>query len=244
MPLPKIATPQYTLDLPSTGKSIKYRPFLVKEEKILILALESEDVIQITSAIKQILKDCIITKGIKVEELPTFDIEYIFLNVRAKSVGEAIELIVTCSDDGTTEVPVKVYIDEIQVQKDPNHSTDINLGDGLVLRMKYPSLNEFIANNFDFSSKKNSSTEQINKSFDIVSSCIDIVFNADESWAAADCTKKELNDWIETLTPQQFQEVEKFFNTMPKLAHTFKVTNPNTKKESEVTLEGLTSFFG
>ena len=241
MPLPKIATPQYTLDLPSTGKSIKYRPFLVKEEKILILALESEDVIQITSAIKQILKDCIITKGIKVEELPTFDIEYIFLNVRAKSVGEAIELIVTCSDDGTTEVPVKVYIDEIQVQKDPNHSTDINLGDGLVLRMKYPSLNEFVKNNFDFSSNDVSSIE---KSFDIVSSCIDMVFNADESWAAADCTKKELNDWIETLTSQQFQEVEKFFNTMPKLSHTFKVTNPNTKKESEVTLEGLTSFFG
>jgi hypothetical protein len=241
MPLPKIATPQYTLDLPSTGKSIKYRPFLVKEEKILILALESEDVIQITSAIKQILKDCIITKGIKVEELPTFDIEYIFLNVRAKSVGEAIELIVTCSDDGTTEVPVKIYIDEIEVQKDPNHSTDINLGDGLVLRMKYPSLNEFVKNNFDFSSNDVSSIE---KSFDIVSSCIDMVFNADESWAAADCTKKELNDWIETLTSQQFQEVEKFFNTMPKLAHTFKVTNPNTKKESEVTLEGLTSFFG
>jgi hypothetical protein len=196
---------------------------------------------QITSAIKQILKDCIITKGIKVEELPTFDIEYIFLNVRGHSVGEAIELIVTCSDDGTTEVPVKIYIDEIQVQKDPNHSTDINLGDGLVLRMKYPSLNEFIKNNFDFSSNDVSSIE---KSFDIVSSCIDIVFNADESWAAADCTKKELNDWIETFTSQQFEEVEKFFNTMPKLAHTFKVTNPNTKKESEVTLEGLTSFFG
>ena len=241
MPLPKIATPQYTLDLPSTGKNIKYRPFLVKEEKILILALESEDVIQITSAIKQVLRDCIITKGIKVEELPTFDIEYIFLNVRGKSVGEAIELIVTCSDDGTTEVPVKVYIDEIEVQKDPNHSTDINLGDGLVLRMKYPSLNEFIKNNFDFSSNDVSSIE---KSFDIVSSCIDMVFNADESWAAADCTKKELNDWIETLTSQQFQEVEKFFNTMPKLSHTFKVTNPNTEKESEVTLEGLTSFFG
>ena len=241
MPLPKIATPQYTLDLPSTGKSIKYRPFLVKEEKILILALESEEVKQLTSAIKQILKDCIITKGIKVEELPTFDIEYIFLHVRGRSVGEAIELIITCSDDGTTEVPVKVFIDEIQVQKDPDHSTDINLGDGLVLRMKYPSLNEFIQNNFDFSSNDVSSIE---RSFDIVSSCIDMVFNADESWAASDCTKKELNDWIETLTSQQFKEVEKFFNTMPKLAHTFKVTNPNTKEESEVTLEGLTSFFG
>jgi hypothetical protein len=241
MPLPKIATPQYELILPSTGKAIKYRPFLVKEEKILVLALESQDVKQITSAIKQVLKDCIITKGIKVEELPTFDIEYIFLNVRGKSVGEVIELIVTCSDDGITEVPVKIYIDEIQIQKDKFHTTDIDLGEGLVLRMKYPSLNEFIKNNFDFSSNDMSSIE---KSFDIVSSCIDMVFNADECWAAADCTKKELNDWIETLTSQQFQEIEKFFNTMPKLAHTIKVTNPNTKVESEVTLEGLTSFFG
>jgi hypothetical protein len=241
MPLPKIATPQYELILPSTGKAIKYRPFLVKEEKILILALESQDVKQITSAIKQVLKDCIITKGIKVEELPTFDIEYIFLNVRGKSVGEAIEIIVTCSDDGITEVPVKIYIDEIQVQKDPEHSQEIKLDESLILKMKYPSLNEFIKNNFDFSSNDMSSIE---KSFDIVSSCIDMVFNADECWAAADCTKKELNDWIETLTSQQFQEIEKFFNTMPKLSHTFKVTNPNTKAESEVTLEGLTSFFG
>jgi hypothetical protein len=241
MPLPKIATPQYELILPSTGKAIKYRPFLVKEEKILILALESQDVKQITSAIKQVLKDCIITKGIKVEELPTFDIEYIFLNVRGKSVGEAIEIIVTCSDDGITEVPVKIYIDEIQVQKDPEHSQEIKLDESLILKMKYPSLNEFIKNNFDFSSNDMSSIE---KSFDIVSSCIDMVFNADECWAAADCTKKELNDWIETLTSQQFQEIEKFFNTMPKLAHTVKVTNPNTKVESEVILEGLTSFFG
>jgi hypothetical protein len=241
MPLPKIATPQYELILPSTGKAIKYRPFLVKEEKILILALESQDVKQITSAIKQVLKDCIITKGVKVEELPTFDIEYIFLNVRGKSVGEAIEIIVTCSDDGITEVPVKIYIDEIQVQKDPEHSQEIKLDESLILKMKYPSLNEFIKNNFDFSSNDVSSIE---KSFDIVSSCIDMVFNADECWAAADCTKKELNDWIETLTSQQFQEIEKFFNTMPKLSHTFKVTNPNTKVESEVTLEGLTSFFG
>jgi hypothetical protein len=241
MPLPKIATPQYELILPSTGKAIKYRPFLVKEEKILILALESQDVKQITSAIKQVLKDCIITKGVKVEELPTFDIEYIFLNVRGKSVGEAIEIIVTCSDDGITEVPVKIYIDEIQVQKDPEHSQEIKLDESLILKMKYPSLNEFIKNNFDFSSNDVSSIE---KSFDIVSSCIDMVFNADECWAAADCTKKELNDWIETLTSQQFQEIEKFFNTMPKLAHTVKVTNPNTKVESEVILEGLTSFFG
>ena len=241
MPLPKIATPTYELTLPSSGKSIKYRPFLVKEEKILILALESQDVKQITTAIKQVLKECILTKGIKVEELPTFDIEYIFLNVRGKSVGEAIDLIITCSDDGETEVSVKIFIDEIQVQRDPEHSQEIKLDDNLLLKMKYPSLNEFIKNNFDFSGGDASTIE---KSFDIISSCIDMVYSAEESWSAADCTKKELNDWIETLTSNQFQEIEKFFNTMPKLAHTFKVKNPKTGVESEVTLEGLTSFFG
>lgn len=241
MPLPKISTPTYELELPSTGKTIKYRPFLVKEEKILILALESEDTKQITTAIKQVLKDCILTRGIKIEELPTFDIEYIFLNVRGKSIGEAIELIITCSDDGTTEVPVRIYVDEIQVQKDPEHKQEIRLDDSLVLKMKYPSLDQFIKNNFDFT---NSDVSSIDKSFDIIASCIDMVYSADETWAAADCTKKELNDWIETFNSSQFKEIEKFFNTMPKLAHTFKVKNPNTGAESEVTLEGLTSFFG
>jgi len=241
MPLPKISTPTYELELPSTGKTIKYRPFLVKEEKILILALESEDTKQITTAIKQVLKDCILTRGIKIEELPTFDIEYIFLNVRGKSIGEAIELIITCSDDGTTEVPVKIYVDEIQVQKDPEHKQEIRLDDSLVLKMKYPSLDQFIKNNFDFT---NNDLSSIDKSFEIIASCIDMVYSADETWAAADCTKKELNDWIETFNANQFKEIEKFFNTMPKLAHTFKVKNPNTGIESEVTLEGLTSFFG
>jgi hypothetical protein len=241
MPLPKISTPTYELVLPSTGKTIKYRPFLVREEKILILALESGDIQQITNSIKSILKDCIITRGIKVEELPTFDIEYIFLNVRAKSVGEAIELIVTCPDDGETTVPVKIYIDEIEVQKDKDHKQEINLDGNLVLKMKYPSLNEFIKNNFDFSGNDESAIE---KSFEIISSCIDVIYNEDESWAASDCTKKELIDWLETLNSNQFKMVEEFFNTMPKLSHTFKVKNPNTEVESDVTLEGLSSFFG
>lgn len=241
MPLPKIATPQYELILPSTGKTIKYRPFLVKEEKVLILALESQDVNQITNAIKQTLKDCIISRGIKVEELPTFDIEYIFLNVRGKSVGESIDLIVTCSDDGETQVPVKIYLDEIEVQKDPEHRSEIKLDNNLVLKMKYPSLNEFIKNNFDFSSN-NIST--IDKSLDVIASCIDSVYTEEEIWSAKDCTKKELTNWIETLTSYQFQEVEKFFNTMPKLSHTFKVKNPKTEVESEVTWEGLSDFFG
>ena len=242
MPLPKISTPTYELVLPSTGKIIKYRPFLVKEEKILILALESQSTKEITNAIKQVLKDCIITKGIKVEELPTFDIEYIFLNVRGKSVGESLDLIITCGDDGETQVPVTVFIDQIQVEEDPEHKRDIQLDTNLVLRMKYPSLDQFIKTNFDFSAEQSSSS--IDRSFDIIASCIDVIFNAEESWSAADSTKKELTDWIETLTPNQFKEIEKFFDTMPRLSHTVKVINPKTKVESDVTLEGLTSFFG
>ena len=242
MPLPKISTPTYELVLPSTGKTIKYRPFLVKEEKILILALESQSTKEITNAIKQVLKDCILTKGIKVEELPTFDIEYIFLNVRGKSVGESLDLIITCGDDGETQVPVTVFIDQIKVEEDPEHKRDIQLDTDLVLRMKYPSLDQFIKTNFDFSSNQSSSS--IDRSFDIIASCIDVIFNAEESWSAADSTKKELTDWIETLTPNQFKEIEKFFDTMPRLSHTVKVINPKTKVESDVSLEGLTSFFG
>ena len=240
MPLPKIATPTYELTLPSTGKKIKYRPFLVKEEKVLVLALESENIKQITNAVKAILKDCISTR-IKVDTLPTFDIEYLFLNIRAKSVGEALDLVVTCPDDNETTVPGKVYIDEIEVLQDEDHTTDINLDGNLTLRMKYPSLEEFIENNFEFGEKNDSSI--IEKSFDVIASCIDMVFDKEDSWAAADCTHKELVEWLDTLNSSQFKEVEKFFETMPKLTHTFKVTNPNTKVESEVTLEGLSSFF-
>ena len=239
MPLPKISTPTYELVLPSTGKKVKYRPFLVREEKILILALESENTKQITTAIKSILKECISTRGVKVDDLPTFDIEYLFLNIRGKSVGEALDLMVTCPDDGETQVPVKIFNDEIQVQKDSKHTQDIKLDDTLTLRMKYPSLNEFIQNNFDFSED-----DSVDASFNIISSCIDQVYNEDESWAASDCTKKELKEWVETLNTNQFKEVESFFTTMPKLSHTLKVKNPKTKVESDITLEGLTSFFG
>ena len=241
MVLPKPTTPIYELILPSTEKTIKYRPILVKEEKILLLALETKDTKSITTAIKQILKECIITKGIKVEELPTFDIEYIFLNVRGKSVGEGIDLIITCNDDGETQVPVTVFIDEIQVQKNPEHSTDIKLDDNLVLRMKYPSLDRFIKDNFDFSMDDAS---MLDKSFDIITSCMDMVFNQEDTWSAKDCTKKELIEFIEGLNSQQFKKIDIFFQTMPKLSHTFTVVNPKTKKENEVTLEGITSFFG
>ena len=240
MPLPKISTPTYELELPSTGKKIKYRPFLVKEEKILILALESENIKQITTSIKSILKECIQTRGVKIDSLPIFDIEYLFLNVRGKSVSEALDLVVTCPDDNKTTVPVKIYIDEIKVVKSPDHSNDIKLDDKLTLRLKYPSLDEFIKSNFDFTSRDEGALEQ---SFEIIATCIDQVYNEEESWAASDCTKKELLEWVETLNTNQFKLIESFFTTMPKLSHTLKVKNPKTKVENDVTLEGLSSFF-
>ena len=150
MPLPKIATPTYELELPSTGKTIQYRPFLVKEEKVLVIALESEDNKQITTAIKTVLRNCVLTKGIKVEFLPTFDIEFLFLNIRGKSVGEEIEVNIICPDDEETQVPVTINLDDIKIQKDENHTNRIKLDDSIMMEMKYPSLDQFIKSNFDF----------------------------------------------------------------------------------------------
>jgi hypothetical protein len=238
MPLPKIATPTYELDLPSTGASIQYRPFLVKEEKVLVIALESEDNKQITTAIKAVLKNCIITKGVKVESLPTFDIEYLFLNIRGKSVGEELEVNVTCPDDEETQVPVTINLDDIKIKKDENHSNKIKIDTNIMMEMKYPSLEEFIKNNFDFNDKN-----QMEQSFDLIASCIDKVYTEEEVWTSADCTKKEMKDFLEQMNSSQFKDIEAFFETMPKLSHTVKVTNPKTKVKSDVVLEGLASFF-
>ena len=239
MPLPKINTPTYELELPSNGKKIKYRPFLVREEKILIMALESEDMKQITSAIVQILTDCIQTKGVKVSDLATFDIEYLFLNIRARSVGETVEVNITCPDDGETSVQMEIDIDSIKVQKDKNHKNIIKLDDNLSMKLKYPSLDQFVENNFEY----NEDISDVNKSLSMITSCIEMVYDSEESWDAVDCTKKELEEFIEQLNTKQFKEIETFFTTMPKLSHTIKIKNPNTKVESEVVLEGLASFF-
>ncbi len=239
MPLPKIATPTYELELPSTGKTIKYRPFLVKEEKVLVIALESEDTKQITNAIKAVLKNCVLTKGVKVETLPTFDIEYLFLNIRGKSVGEELEVNIVCPDDGETNVPVFIDLDSIQVERSDDHTNQIKLDDDLMMEMKYPSLEQFIKNNFDFQEGN-----QMDQSFELIATCIDKIYNEDEVWATADCTKKEVKEFLESMNSSQFKEIEKFFESMPKLKHTIEVTNPNTKVKSEVVLEGLASFFG
>lgn len=238
MPLPKIATPKYELELPSTGNTVQFRPFLVKEEKLLVIALESEDSKEITTAVKTVIQSCILSKGIKVETLPTFDIEFLFLNIRGKSVGEEIEVNIICPDDNQTQAKVSIDINDIKVQRDDSHTNKIKIDDTIMMQMKYPSLEQFIQNNFNFSDKN-----AMDQSFELMASCIDQVFTEDEVWAASDCTKKEIKEFIESMNSTQFKDIEKFFETMPKLSHKVKVTNPKTKVKSEVVLEGLASFF-
>lgn len=238
MPLPKISTPTYELELPSTKETVQYRPFLVREEKVLVIALESEDNKQISNAIKTVIKNCILSKNIKVESLPTFDIEYLFLNIRGKSVGEEIDVNIICPDDGETSVTVKIDLDDIKVQYDDNHTNKIKVDKQIVMEMKYPSLDQFIKTNFDF--KNDNAMEQ---SFELIASCIDKIYTEEEVWTSADCTKKELLDFLEQMNSTQFKEIESFFETMPKLSHKVTVKNPKTKVESEVVLEGLASFF-
>ena len=238
MPLPKIATPTYELELPSTGETVQFRPFLVKEEKLLVIALESENTKQITTAIKSVIKNCVLTKGIKVDTLPTFDIEYLFLNIRGKSVGEDIEVNIICPDDNETEVPVNIYLDDINVVKNDEHNNLIKLDDTIAMQMRYPSLDQFIKNNFELNEKN-----AMDQSFDLIATCIDKIFTEEEVWAVEDCSKKEIVEFLEQMNSSQFKEIEKFFETMPKLSHSIKVKNPKTKKENTVVIEGLAGFF-
>ena len=237
MPLPTIATPTYELTLPSNNKKVKYRPFLVKEEKILILAMESEDTKQITTAITDVLNACILTRGIKIDSLPTFDIEYLFLNVRAKSVGEVVDLVVTCEDDGETKVDISVNLDDIKVERNKKHKKDIKLDNNLSLRLKYPSMEQFIKSNFDFEGTN------VDASFKMIAGCIDQIYNEEEAWPATDYSEKERIEFLDQLNTKQFKEVEQFFDTMPKLSHKLVVKNPNTGVDNNVVLEGLASFF-
>ena len=238
MPLPKIATPTYELELPSTKQTIKFRPFLVKEEKLLVLALESEDTKNITTAIKTVIKNCISTRGIKVETLPTFDIEYLFLNIRGKSVGEEVEVNLIAPDDGETTVTVKIDLEDIKVVETEGHDKQIRLDDNLMMEMKYPSLDQFIKNNFDFNDNS------VDKSFELIATCIDKIYNEEEVWSTEDVSRKEIIEFLEQMSSAQFKKIEKFFDTMPKLSHSVEIKNPVTKVKSTVVLEGLSSFFG
>ena len=206
----------------------------------MIIALESKSTTEITNAVTEVLKKCILTKGIVVEELPTFDIEYLFLNIRSKSIGEDIKLTVTCPDDGKTTVPVTIYVDEIKVHKQKGHTTDIVLDDNMTLRMKYPSLSEFIESNFDTDAEAETI---VNKTFQVVANCIDTIYTGEDAWDAKDYTSDERMEFVEQLNSKQYKEVEKFFSSMPKLSHTIEVINPETKKKGSIVLEGLSDFF-
>lgn len=238
MPLPTISTPTYELELPSTGESVQYRPFLVREEKLLVLALESEDSRQITNAIKSVITNCIKTESVKVESLPTFDIEYLFLNIRGKSVGEELEVNVLCPDDEETYVPTTINIDDIKVIKNEEHEKNIKIDDQLMMEMKYPSLEQFIQTNFDFTNDAG-----VEQSFNLIASCISQIFTSEESWAVEDVPKKEVQAFLDQMNSSQFKKIEQFFSTMPKLSHEIVVKNPKTGVVSTVVLEGLSSFF-
>jgi hypothetical protein len=240
MALPVINAPEYFLELPSTGQKVKYRPFVVREEKVLLLALESEDISEMSNAVKNVLSSCVKGENVNIETLPTFDIEYLFLNIRGKAVGEEIEVNLLCPDDQETYVLTRIFIDEIKVKKNPDHKKQIKLNDSLMMELKYPSLEQFIKSNFDFQNKKN----QLEQSLDLIASCVDKIYNEEEVWTSSDVTREEIIEFIENMNSSQFRQVEEFFETMPRLEHKVKIRNPNTKVESEITLTGLSDFFG
>ena len=236
MALPKLNTPTYELEVPSTDEKIKYRPFLVKEEKILMIAMESKDNAQIVNAVKDIVSECTFNK-LDVSSMPMFDVEYIFLNIRAKSVGEVSKLKLLCPDDKKTYAETEVNLTEVQVQVDEGHTNKIELTDDMGMIMTYPTIDSF----------QETGIQNVNASnmLDIISSCVLQIYenNGEKVYQAKDQTKKELSEFIEQLNTQQFKKLQKFFDTMPKLKHTVKVKNPKTKKMNEITLQGLNDFF-
>lgn len=238
MSLPKPPVPSYELELPSTQKLIKYRPFLVSEEKILLMAMESEDEKQIRDSVIDIVKSCVLTRGIKIIDLPSFDIEYLFLNIRAKSVSEEVKMKITCSDDNETEIDYVLNLNEVKVVKDNKHQTKIMFDDTTGIIMTYPGIDQFIKTQIMLASLN---AEEV---FDIIVSCVYQIFSGEEVYETKNTPKKEIEEWLGGLTSKQFEKIKDFFATMPKLSHTFKLTNPNTQVESEYTIEGLVNFFG
>ena len=236
MALPKLTTPTYELEIPSTDEKIKYRPFLVKEEKILMMALESKSSGDITQAVKDIVSECTFNK-VNIDLMPMFDVEYIFLNIRSKSVGEVSKLKILCPDDKKTYADVELDLNKVNVQVGEDHTNKIELGNGMGMIMKYPSIDSF----------KDSGIRDINASnmLEVISTCILQIFEEEgkKVYDPKDQTKKELTDFIEQLNTKQFKDVQKFFDTMPKLKHEITVKNPKTKIESKITLSGLNDFF-
>ena len=236
MALPKLGVPTFELELPSTKKVIKYRPFLVKEEKVLLIALESEDENQIFAAVKDLIKSCVLSR-IKVEDLPAFDLEYIFLKVRAAAVGEIVDMNVTCLDDNETQVQAQININDVEVTFPEDHSNKIMLTDKLGIVMKYPGMQRFIESEF---LEKDIKTEEV---FDFVADSIEQIFDETDVYDSSTTSKKEFRQFVEGLTTKQFESIQKFYETMPKLQHKFEVTNPNTGVKSDYVIEGLQNFF-
>ena len=236
MALPKLGVPQYELSMPSTGKTVKYRPFLVKEEKVLLLAMESQEEKQVIDAVKNVLKSCVISR-IKVDQLPSFDLEYLFLKIRAAAIGEIIEMTVTCTDDGETSATATINIDEVEVIKEEGHDRKIMLTDTTGILMKYPSMDRFIESQF---LNKGIDADHI---FSFIAEHIEQIFDEEEVYDSSTTSKKEFREFVESLTTKQFESIQKFYETMPRLSHTFTVVNPNTGNECEFTIEGLQSFF-
>ena len=236
MALPKLTTPTYELEIPSTDEKIKYRPFLVKEEKILMMALESKSSGDITQAVKDIVSECTFNK-VNIDLMPMFDVEYIFLNIRSKSVGEVSKLKILCPDDKKTYADVELDLNKVNVQVGEDHTNKIELGNGMGMIMKYPSIDSF----------KDSGIRDINASnmLEVISTCILQIYEEEgkKVYDPKDQTKKELTDFIEQLNTKQFKDVQKFFDTMPKLKHEVTIKNPKTKVESKITLSGLNDFF-
>jgi len=237
MALPQVVLPTYELEIPSSGKTIKYRPFVVKEEKLLLLALETNDEKQIEDAVRTLLKGCIQSR-IKIEDLAIFDLEYIFLQIRAVSVGEVVEMKVTCRDDDKTQVKYNLNLTEVKVNKPEGHSNKIMLTDDLGVIMKYPTWTEFVVGSIMGQSP---SADGI---VDIIAGCIDQIFDGEDVYDSSTTSKKEFVEFVEGLTNSQFEKVQKFFETTPRLEHTFTVKNPNTGEPSEFTIVGLSNFFG
>jgi hypothetical protein len=235
MALPKLNVPEYHLKLPSTGKTVKYRPFLVKEEKLLFLAMETGEQEDMFNAVKNILIACTDLKS--VERLSTFDIEYLFLKIRTSSVGENVDVMVTCPDDDETTVKVSIPLDDIKIKKDPKHKKEFKLNDEVALTMGYPSLDTFVKTNL---TGEGGEMEQI---FEMAASCAETIADENQVYLCKDTPKEELVEFFESMNSKQFMLIQEFFETMPKLSHTVKVRNPNTGVESEIVLEGLASFF-
>jgi len=237
MALPKLITPTYELEIPSTDEKIKYRPFLVKEEKILMMAMESKATADITQAVKDIVMECTFNK-VNISNMPMFDVEYIFLQIRSKSVGEISNLKLLCPDDKKTYADVAVKLNEVKVQVGDNHTNKIDLGNGMGMIMKYPSIDSF----------KDSGIKDINPSnmLDVIATCILQIYEnkGEKTYDTKDQTKEEVNEFIESLNTKQFKDVQMFFETMPKLKHEITIKNPKTKVESKIMLNGLNDFFG